>query len=42
MPNNIGMKTLLQEDLPKPDFYSDFVYKFREFVGKIDFFFGTI
>ena len=34
---NVGLRTLLQEDLSEPEFYGDLVYKFRHIVGKTDF-----
>ena len=34
---NVGLKTLLQQDLSKPEFYGDLVYKFRKIIGKNDF-----
>ena len=35
---NVGLKTLLLQALPEPEFYSDFVYKFRKIIGKNDLF----
>ena len=34
---NVGLKTLLVQDLSEPDFYGDLVYKFRTITGKNDF-----
>ena len=34
---NGGFKTLLLEGLSEPEFYGDFVYKFRKIIGKNDF-----
>ena len=34
---NVELKTLLLEDLSEPEFYGDFVYKFRKIIGKNDF-----
>ena len=34
---NVGLKTLLLQDLTEPGFYGDFVYKFRKINGKNDF-----
>ena len=34
---NVGLKTLFLQDLSEPEFYGDFVYKFRKTIGKIDF-----
>ena len=34
---NVGLKTLLLQDLSEPEFYGDFVYKFRKIIGKNDF-----
>ena len=34
---NVGLKTLLLEGLSEPEFYGDFVYKFRKIIGKNDF-----
>ena len=31
---NIGLKTLLQQDISEPVFYSDLVYKFKKNIGK--------
>ena len=30
---NIGLKTLLQQDISEPIFYGDLVYKFKRIVG---------
>ena len=34
---NIGLKTLLQQGISEPKFYSDLVYKFKRIVGKPNF-----
>ena len=34
---NVGLKTLLLQGLSEPEFYGDFVYKFRKIIGKNDF-----
>ena len=34
---NVGLKTLLLQGLSEPEFYGDFVYKFRKMIGKNDF-----
>ena len=34
---NVGLKTLLLLGLLEPEFYGDFVYKFRKIIGKNDF-----
>ena len=34
---NIGLKTLLQQDISEPIFYGDLVYKFKRMVGKPNF-----
>ena len=34
---NVGLKTLLQQDLSEPKFYGTLVYKFRKIIGKNDF-----
>ena len=34
---NIGLKTLLLQGLSEPEFYGDFVYKFRKIIGKYVF-----
>ena len=34
---NVGLKTLLLQDLSEPEFYDDLVYKFRKIIGKNDF-----
>ena len=34
---NIGLKTLLLQGLSEPEFYGDFVYKFRKIFGTNDF-----
>ena len=34
---NVGLKTLLLQGLPEPEFYGDLVYKFRKIIGKNDF-----
>ena len=33
---NVGLKTLLLQGLSEPEFYGDFVYKFRKIIGKYD------
>ena len=30
---NVGLKTLLLQDLSEPEFYGDLVYKFRKIIG---------
>ena len=34
---NVGLKTLLLQGLPEPEFYGDLVYKFRKIISKYDF-----
>ena len=34
---NVGLKTLLLQDLSKPEFYGDLLYKFRIIIGKNNF-----
>ena len=34
---NVGLKTLLLQDLSDPEFYGDLVYKCRKIIGKNDF-----
>ena len=34
---NVGLKTLLRQDLSEPEVYGDLVYKFRKIIGKYDF-----
>ena len=34
---NVGLKTLLHQGLSEPEFYGDFVYKFKINVGRADF-----
>ena len=34
---NVGLKTLLLEDLSEPEFYGDLVYKFKKIIGNNDF-----
>ena len=34
---NVGLKTLLHQGLSEPEFYGDFVYKFKTIVGRADF-----
>ena len=34
---NVGLKTLLLQDLSEPEFYGDLKYKFRKLIGKNDF-----
>ena len=36
---NVGLKTLLGEGLPEPDFYGDLVYEFKKLIGRNDFYF---
>ena len=31
---NVGLKTLLLQDLSEPEFYADLVYQFRKIIGK--------
>ena len=31
---NVGLKTLLREGLPEPEFYGDLVYKFKKLIGR--------
>ena len=38
---NVGLKTLLNEALSEPEFYGDFVYKFKKLIGRNDFFFSS-
>ena len=33
----VGLKTLLLQGLSEPEFYGNFVYKFRKIIGKYDF-----
>ena len=33
---NVGLKTLLLQDLSEPEFYGELVYKFRKIIGKND------
>ena len=33
----VGLKTFLLQDLSKPEFYCDLVYKFRKIIGIFDF-----
>ena len=33
----VGLKPLLQQGLSEPEFYGDFVYKLKNFVGRSDF-----
>ena len=33
----VGLKSLLQQSLSEPEFYGDFVYKFRKIVKMADF-----
>ena len=35
---NVGLKTLLHQSLSEPEFYGDLVYKFKNNVGRADFF----
>ena len=34
---SVGLKTLLQQGISKPDFFGDIVYRFRKIVGKSNF-----
>ena len=34
---NVGLKALLLQGLSEPEFYGDWVYKFRKIIGKNDF-----
>ena len=34
---NVGLKTRLLRGLSEPEFYGNFVYKFRKIIGKHDF-----
>ena len=34
---NVGLKTLLHQGLSEPQFYGDFLYKFKKIVGRADF-----
>ena len=34
---NVGLKTLLYQDLSEPEFYGDLVYKFKQIIGRADF-----
>ena len=34
---NVGLKTLLHQGLPEPEFYGDLTYKFQTIVGRADF-----
>ena len=34
---NVGLKTLLLQGLSEPEFYGNFVYKFRKIIGKNNF-----
>ena len=34
---NVGLKTPLLQSLSEPEFYGDFVYKFRKIIGQNDF-----
>ena len=36
---NVGLKTLLRESLSEPGFYGDLDYKFKNLIGKKDFYF---
>ena len=31
---NVGLKTLLREGISEPEFYGDFVYKFKKLIGR--------
>ena len=35
--DNVGLKTLLLQELCEPEFYDDLVYKFRKIIIKYDF-----
>ena len=35
--NDVGLKTFLLQGLSEPEFYGDFVYKFRKIIGKYYF-----
>ena len=35
---NVGLKTLLHQGLSEPEFYGDLVCKFKQIVGRADFF----
>ena len=34
---NVGLKTLLLQGISEPEFYGDWMYKFRKIIGKYDF-----
>ena len=34
---NVGLKSLLHQDLSEPEFYSDLVYKFKKIMDRADF-----
>ena len=34
---NVGLQTLLLQGLSEPEFYDNFVYKFRKIINKYDF-----
>ena len=34
---SVSLKTLLQQGISEPEFYSDLVYRFRKIVGKSNF-----
>ena len=34
---SVGLKSLLHQDLSEPDYYDDFVYKFKKIMGRTDF-----
>ena len=34
---NVGLKSLLHQGLTEPEFYGDFVYKFKKIMGRTDF-----
>ena len=34
---NVGLKTFLHHGLSEPEFYGDFVYKFKKIMGRTDF-----
>ena len=38
---NVGLKTLLSEDLSEPEFYGDMAYKFKKLIGSNVFFFSV-
>ena len=34
---NVGLKSFLHQGLSEPEFYGDFVYKFKKIMGRTDF-----